>query len=180
MIIRKYWRILLAAAIVAVAFALLALGLGWLKTGFSNKQYTALRGTMDAASNASAALAGEDFSAWQKARPDLGAAIVALGAVFGPDAFNGAVKTALSTWPALEKATDFPHARSAYTRVSDNLAQIALACRKQDPRFAKILVYYCPMTTDPADARWVQNSGALRNPFWGKEMLDCGGEIKPD
>lgn len=45
-------------------------------------------------------------------------------------------------------------------------------------------VFECPMTGDsfpgaPASARWVQAGDATRNPYYGTEMLDCGGEVKP-
>lgn len=32
----------------------------------------------------------------------------------------------------------------------------------------------CPM----AKARWIQKHGALRNPYYGKSMLDCGEKLK--
>ena len=33
--------------------------------------------------------------------------------------------------------------------------------------------YFCPM----ADAYWVQSAGAVRNPYFGGEMLDCGERV---
>lgn len=176
---RKYGKYVLAAALAVSLAFLIAYGLGRIGTGYSRTQYSALETSLTASSDASAALAGEDWPAWVKARPGLGNAVNNLSSAFGPNAFNGTIKGAAEAWPVLEKATDFAHARAAYTRVSDNLAQIALAVRKQDKRFASVLVYYCPMTADPSSARWIQLSGNLHNPFWGKEMPDCGGEVKP-
>lgn len=36
-----------------------------------------------------------------------------------------------------------------------------------------LLVAYCPM----AKAKWIQKKGSIRNPYYGKTMLDCGGEV---
>lgn len=38
---------------------------------------------------------------------------------------------------------------------------------------AKLQKATCPM----AKARWVQQPGSLRNPYYGKSMLDCGEKI---
>ena len=31
----------------------------------------------------------------------------------------------------------------------------------------------------PANAGWIQLSPELRNPYWGREMQECGTEVKP-
>ena len=35
-------------------------------------------------------------------------------------------------------------------------------------------IYYCPM----ADGYWVQKRGEVANPYYGKDMLRCGAEVK--
>ena len=35
-------------------------------------------------------------------------------------------------------------------------------------------IYFCPM----ADAYWVQKSGDVANPYYGKSMLRCGSQVK--
>ena len=30
----------------------------------------------------------------------------------------------------------------------------------------------------PANAGWIQLGTSLQNPYWGKEMLECGVEVK--
>lgn len=52
------------------------------------------------------------------------------------------------------------------------------------PQFPALKVFRCPMTNDlwsgaPANAKWIQLTADLRNPYWGKEMRDCGTEVKP-
>lgn len=34
-------------------------------------------------------------------------------------------------------------------------------------------IYYCPM----ADAYWVQKTGAVKNPYYGSQMLGCGETV---
>ena len=173
--------------LIAVAMALMVNVIGQagcakstvVNSPYPETQFAALQATVNAASAASTALSGNVFADWEKGRPDLGQAITGLNATFGPDGFDNAVKRAADAWPGLETAADLPHARTAYLKVSDNLAQVLLAARKNDPRLDKIVVYYCPMTADPANARWLQSSAPLKNPFWGPEMADCGSEVKP-
>jgi len=149
---------------------------------YTADQVAALQAMVAAASATSNALAGEEPAAWQKARPALGAAIQGLAAAFGPDGFQGRLKTVVGAWPALEQAANLARARAAYLKVSDNLAQIALETRAADPRLAKVVVYYCMDTADPANARWIQLAAPLTNPFWGShmdKMVACCAEIKP-
>lgn len=49
---------------------------------------------------------------------------------------------------------------------------------------AGLRVFECPMSGDsfpgaPPAARWVQAEAETRNPYFGPEMLTCGGEVKP-
>lgn len=37
-----------------------------------------------------------------------------------------------------------------------------------------LMVATCPM----ANARWIQKEGGIRNPYYGKSMLDCGEKVK--
>jgi hypothetical protein len=30
----------------------------------------------------------------------------------------------------------------------------------------------------PKNAKWIQLSAELRNPFFGREMIDCGAEVR--
>ena len=146
---------------------------------YSEKQLAALEAVTQAECAASAALAGEDWAAWEKARTGLFSALMGLNAAFGGEAFQGAVKGAVNAWAALQQAGDLTHARSAFVKVSDNIAQVVWQAKTGDPALGKVVVYYCPMTIDPANGRWVQSAPPLQNPFWGKDMRDCGGEYKP-
>ena len=146
---------------------------------YSSKQLAALGAMTEAECGAAAALAGEDWAAWEKARAGFFNALMGLDAAFGGEGFQGAVKGAVSAWAGLQQAGDLTHARSAFVKVSDNIAQVVGQAKAGDPALGKVVVYYCPMTSDPANGRWVQSAGPMQNPFWGKDMLDCGAEYKP-
>lgn len=65
----------------------------------------------------------------------------------------------------LAQATDLNSARLQFEKIS------ALAVpgfkKHLDPKVESV---YCPMKKQ----RWVQNKGPIENPFYGKEMLECG------
>lgn len=147
-------------------------------SGYPDNQYAVLKSLVDNSAAASTALAGEDWAAWEKVRPTVAQSIADLTTTFGPDGFDGLIKRATAAWPALLQAKDFAAARQVYGPVSDNLARIVIVARKADARFTKVMVYTCPMSPNVTDGKWVQLSGPLNNPFYGKEMSDCGDEVK--
>jgi Cu(I)/Ag(I) efflux system membrane fusion protein len=42
---------------------------------------------------------------------------------------------------------------------------------------AGLHIFQCPMAPGIGTGRWLQRSSALRNPFYGAKMPDCGEEI---
>jgi Cu(I)/Ag(I) efflux system membrane fusion protein len=84
----------------------------------------------------------------------------------------------------LSDATNLTDARKAFHAFSEAAVAFAQAARKADKEFATLKVFRCPMTKDafpgaPNRADWVQLKADVRNPWFGKEMLDCGSEVKP-
>lgn len=84
----------------------------------------------------------------------------------------------------LEKADDLKAARKAFHPFSNATVALAQALRRSDKEFASLKVFRCPMTKDafpgaPNRAEWLQLQPAVRNPYFGAEMLDCGSEVKP-
>jgi hypothetical protein len=83
--------------------------------------------------------------------------------------------------PTPAGATDLKDLRKAFLPWSQELARLASAIRTSLP---DLHIFRCPMTSDlwsgaPANAQWIQFSTELRNPYWGREMRDCGAEVKP-
>ena len=69
---------------------------------------------------------------------------------------------------AFEQASDLPATRAAFRKLGD--AIIVYAKASKAPLGAGISVAYCPMQK----AYWLQKGTAIRNPFYGKSMLECG------
>ncbi len=69
---------------------------------------------------------------------------------------------------ALERAADIASARVAFGKLSHAL--LALARSSRTPLGDGVKIAYCPM----ARKYWLQNGDAIRNPYYGKDMLECG------
>ena len=83
----------------------------------------------------------------------------------------------------IEKASDLKDARRMFHPFSTAAVGLAQALRRNDPAFASLKIFRCPMTKNafpgaPARSDWVQLAGPLHNPYFGTEMLDCGSEVE--
>lgn len=99
-------------------------------------------------------------------------------AAFGKASPISAIATGLRSAPDLQMA------RKEFRPLGDALAEWAAQLRRSDREFADVKIYRCPMTADsfpgaPAKAAWMQLSGPIRNPYFGREMPECGDEVKP-
>ena len=65
----------------------------------------------------------------------------------------------------LSKSKDIDEARDHFAKVSARIIPIAKKAKSKDRE-----IVYCPMKK----ARWVQAKGDIKNPYYGKEMLECG------
>ncbi len=84
----------------------------------------------------------------------------------------------------LAAAKDIASARKAFQPLSDAVARLVKQLRTLDANFANVKLYRCPMTNKafpgaPKTGEWIQLQGPIRNPYFGREMLDCGTEVKP-
>ena len=79
----------------------------------------------------------------------------------------GATAKSIGTAAAsISAAADINTARAAFGPLSD-----ALIAYGDEVGFGDLKVAYCPM----ARKSWVQEDGAILNPFYGSMMLNCGG-----
>jgi len=68
----------------------------------------------------------------------------------------------------LQQAADLTSARSAFARLSDAVIQYA---RESGAALGdEVKVAYCPMV----QKYWLQKGDTIQNPFYGKQMSDCG------
>lgn len=65
----------------------------------------------------------------------------------------------------VEKAKDLKAARDELKKFSDDVKDLYIHSRPKD-----VDVLYCPM----AKAYWLQKKGPVNNPYFGKEMRECG------
>lgn len=77
-------------------------------------------------------------------------------------------------------APDLAAARRSFLPLSEATANYAMQVRGH---FPKLRIFRCPMSQMagegiPKNAKWIQLSSNLRNPFMGQEMLGCGTEVK--
>ena len=77
-------------------------------------------------------------------------------------------------------AADLAAARRIFLPLSEAAANYAMQVRGH---FPKLRIFRCPMSQMagegiPTNAKWIQLSANLRNPFMGQEMLECGTEVK--
>lgn len=68
----------------------------------------------------------------------------------------------------LPAAKDLAGTRAAFHQLSDAMVRWSRAAR---PGGVRIL--YCPMVK----ASWLEAGGAIRNPYYGKAMLECGKDV---
>ncbi len=109
------------------------------------------------------------------ARDDLGAFNAALAKLPPPPAsFPAEIKV------SREPTTELRAARTAFLPLSEAVANYAMQVRAH---FPQLKVFRCPMSDAagegiPKNAKWIQFNASLRNPFMGREMLECGTEVK--
>lgn len=70
----------------------------------------------------------------------------------------------------MEKSANLADARQAFRELTDPMVQWA---EKAKPTGVDIL--FCSM----ANAKWLQKSGAVRNPYYGAQMRECGEVVTP-
>ncbi len=130
------------------------------------------------------ALAADDLKAYREAASNLQADLSGL-----PNPAPGELAPALSAIRAATRsigtATELAAARAEYLPVSEGGADLALALKKSKSGAGGIEIFACPMSqtafpSAPAKARWIQSGGAVRNPWFGAEMVECGVKLSPE
>ncbi len=74
----------------------------------------------------------------------------------------------------ISETTDAKHQRDHFTTLSKNVYEL-LKISKYD-----IPVYYqfCPMANDGKGANWLSKENAVKNPYYGSQMLTCGKTVE--
>jgi Cu(I)/Ag(I) efflux system membrane fusion protein len=151
------------------------------KAALNQNQKNAIAEFIKVADSMAAALAADDLAAFNKASAPAmqvtGAMTKALGGdVKGVDDLNGARH--------FHGFDDLQGARAAFHKFAMAAVAVLEPLRKAGgtPDFK---IYECGMVDDaipgvPRKGRWIQAAGReMANPFFGKEMAECGEEIQP-
>lgn len=118
------------------------------------------------------ALATDDFAGYQEQLPLIRQTLAAFltGYARAEGGPLGKFKAALPDRPDLKTA------RRNFAYFSTAVADLARANHLHDTE--GFHVFQCPMAPGIGTGRWLQKSAALKNPFYGSAMLDCGEELK--
>ncbi|MGC3960327.1 MAG: efflux RND transporter periplasmic adaptor subunit [Verrucomicrobiota bacterium] len=142
------------------------------------KEYLALANAL------AAALAADDAKEFSAQAAKTHAATPALLNAFASTNAWQALLQPIEKVGHLSAAENLQEARKSFHPFSEASVALAQALRRSDKEFASVKVFRCPMTKDafpgaPNRADWIQLQPEVHNPWFGKEMLDCGSEVKP-
>lgn len=88
-----------------------------------------------------------------------------------PNNFKSVLQDSLNELPKLLTADTILDSRIAFGNISKTWVAHLKSTKSQADRYS---LFFCPMFPQ-GYAFWVQpKSEPLRNPYWGKEMLECG------
>jgi len=125
-----------------------------------------------ALADASAVLAEDDFAGYCRQLPAFRAAIAAYLKA-DPHAAHGPL-AAFKDGP--RDPADISSARLEFAPLSTAIASVARANHIHHRE--SLHLFECPMAPEIGDGRWLQRTEAIRNPFFGSDMLTCGEELK--
>ena len=125
-----------------------------------------------ATADAAAALGADNLSAYDDKRATVNTALSAYFAA-DPHAAHGP----LARYDhGLAVAGDLKSARDNFEAFSTVVSDLAREAHLQ--HMAGLHVFECPMSPATGKARWLQRDAAIKNPFYGSAMPNCGDEIK--
>jgi membrane fusion protein, copper/silver efflux system len=130
--------------------------------------YAALKTLAFVAADAGLPLAADDLEGYRKLLPDLRANLKAY--------LEKSDRSPLSKFKnSLRDAADLRTARRDFEPFSTALADIV---REQDLHHREGLhIFQCPMAPVLGTGRWVSRTAAVKNPFFGSAMPECGDEL---
>lgn len=70
----------------------------------------------------------------------------------------------------IEETKDLGHQRDHFSSLSENMFKLIKSAKPSEP------VYYqhCPMAKEGKGANWLSQVSAIKNPYYGAQMLNCG------
>ncbi len=130
------------------------------------------------------ALAADDLAAFNTAGATAMKRTADLQAAIGDLPVPAEIVTALDASRHFHDIGSLAEARSRFLSFTMAATDVLSPLRNMNG-FPEMQIWQCPMVNQvvpgaDAKGRWIQTGGrAIGNPFFGKEMLDCGVEIQP-
>lgn len=150
----------------------------------SAEQRQALEQVFSLAAELAAALAADDLKALQDRSMGLHSIVPAAAEKLAESAGWSTHMDAANRAAHFPAPKDLATARARFHAFVTPVVELAKLARLSGQNPAP-RIFQCPMTKKsfqnaPTNALWLQmGSGAIRNPYFGAEMLDCGTEVKP-
>jgi len=124
----------------------------------------------------SAALGADDLTQFNKHAAELPSALVPVRKELAVVHHWEKLMEPMEELGKAEPAKDLAQARARFLPFSTAVVEWAKLLRKEAPGLPTLRIYHCPMAPKPG--LWMQVSGPLANPFYGKKMLKCGEEVE--
>lgn len=74
----------------------------------------------------------------------------------------------------IEETKDIGHQRDHFNTLSDNMYQLLKVSKQKTPTYYQ----HCPMAKDGKGANWLSKENAIKNPYYGSQMLTCGKTLE--
>ncbi len=74
----------------------------------------------------------------------------------------------------IAETKDASHQRDHFISLSKNMYALIKVSKQETPTYYQ----YCPMANDGKGANWLSKENAIKNPYYGSQMLSCGKTIE--
>ncbi|HVY70846.1 MAG TPA: efflux RND transporter periplasmic adaptor subunit [Verrucomicrobiae bacterium] len=150
----------------------------------SSRQQAAIKGVLAAADDLGQALSADNLAQYNERASRIRERVTALADALGGNAAEQALVRPIQAASQFRTAPDLKVARKDFHAFSEAVVALAKASRGWTNNWGDMKIYQCPMLKNafpgaPKTGIWLQLSGAIHNPYFGSEMLDCGTEVKP-
>lgn len=153
-------------------------------SALTEMQRNAVESFTKAADRIADALSKDDLTAFNNTGADIMVSSEALSTALADLPDLGPLLKAISDARHLHGANDLAAARKMFHSFSNSTVALLEAIRKTDNSL-EVEIFECPMVDGavrgvPKKGRWLQLAGTkIRNPYYGREMLECGVKIQP-
>jgi hypothetical protein len=74
----------------------------------------------------------------------------------------------------IEETKDVGHQRDHFNTLSNNMYQLLKVSKQNTPTYYQ----HCPMANNGKGANWLSKDSAIKNPYYGSQMLTCGKTVE--